>query len=296
MDQEYIHGYSRSEQHRLLEQAAVLAPNVFAGLHLARSRRLLEIGCGVGAELEQIHARWPQIALTGLDHSAGHLGAAQEHLSPMIRRGEVQLVCGDARALPFPAASFDTATTTWMLEHVADPKHILREALRVLTPDGELICTEVDNESFAFDPPVPAIDAWWGRFNRYQQQAGGDPVIGRHLFGFAKALGCRDIRSETLPIISSRMEPKRRGALLDYLESLLLSGGGRLLAAGHADHGHFAQLREAFETVRGNQTIEFRYFAVRLRCRPPVAMAPPGGSASTEQSPRRRAGWTRGRK
>ncbi|MEJ2325764.1 MAG: hypothetical protein P8Y25_02625 [Chromatiaceae bacterium] len=35
MAQDYIHGYSREEQRRLIEQADVLAPNVFAGLDLA---------------------------------------------------------------------------------------------------------------------------------------------------------------------------------------------------------------------------------------------------------------------
>lgn len=273
MTQDYIHGYSREEQRRLVAQAATLAPNVFAGLDLSASRDLLEIGCGVGAELSQIHARWPAARLTGVDHSPRHLAGARDLLAGEIRRGAVSLVHGDASALPFAARSFDTALTIWMLEHVADPARVIAEALRVLTPDGRLICTEVDNDSFAFEPAVPAIADWWSRFNGYQRQAGGDPFVGRRLAGIAAQLGCRDIRSETLPIIASHLEPARRPVLLDYLQDLLLSGAERLLASRQASAADVARLRDAFAEVRESAGTEFRYYAVRLTCRPPLPFA-----------------------
>lgn len=265
---DYIHGYSRREQQRLIAQAQVLAPNVFAGLDLGATRRLLELGCGVGAELAQIRDRWAGIELTGIDRSQGHLEAAREHLRAEIESGQARLVRADATALPFPAGTFDAVITVWMLEHVAKPQRVLAEALRVLGEDGWLISIEVDNASFAFEPDVPAITDWWARFNRYQREAGGDPFVGRRLHGLARELGCRDIRTETLPIIASDREPGRRAALLDYLEDLLLSGAERLLGAGLAAGGDIARLHSAFAEVRGDPGIGFRYFAVRLTCRP----------------------------
>lgn len=269
MTQDYIHGYSREEQRRLVEQAAVLAPNVFAGLDLSASRNLLEIGCGVGAELRELSSRQAHLMLAGIDHSAAHLASARDLLSVELRRGTVHLARADAHALPFARGSFDTALTIWMLEHVPDPAAVLAEALRILTPDGRLICTEVDNDSFAFEPQVPAIARWWARFNHYQRRAGGDPVVGRRLHGIAKRLGCREVRTETLPIIASHWEPARRRVLLDYLESLLLSGAERLLASGAANRADVEELRQAFASVGADPSIEFRYFAVRLTCRPP---------------------------
>lgn len=265
---DYIHGYSRREQQRLIAQAQVLAPNVFAGLDLGATRRLLELGCGVGAELAQIRDRWAGIELTGIDRSQGHLEAAREHLRAEIERGQARLVRADATALPFPPGTFDAVITVWMLEHVAEPQRVLAEALRVLGEDGWLIGIEVDNASFAFEPDVPEITDWWARFNRYQREAGGDPFVGRRLHGLARDLGCRDIRTETLPIIASDREPGRRAALLDYLEDLLLSGAERLLGAGLAASGDIARLHSAFAEVRGDPNIGFRYFAVRLTCRP----------------------------
>ena len=64
MNQDYIHGFSAAEQRHLLEQADILAPKVFAGVDYSGVRNLLEIGCGVGAELKQVARRWPRVRLT----------------------------------------------------------------------------------------------------------------------------------------------------------------------------------------------------------------------------------------
>lgn len=271
MTRDYIHGYSREEQRRLVDQAAVLAPAVFAGLDLCACRSLVEIGCGVGAELLQIRERAPRALLTGVDLSASHLAAARRLLAGGIGRGDVRLVQADASALPFAAASFDTAMTIWTLEHVPDPRRVMAEALRVLTPDGRLVCTEVENGTLAFEPPVPAIAAWWQRFNRRQQAAGGDPYVGRRLHSLAAGLGCRDIHTRNLAPIASHLEPERREVLLTYLESLLLSAAEGLLARGEASPADLAELRAAFAAARADAAVQFRYFAVRLACRPPAA-------------------------
>jgi len=264
----YIHGYSIEEQHRLIKQAEVLAANIHAGLDLSGSRRLLELGCGAGAELDYLRAHSTRIVLTGVDINAGHLVAAAEHLAARDQDRTISLAQADATALPFAQKSFDTVMTVWMLEHVSQPAAILREALRVLTPDGQLICTEVDNATLRVEPALPAIRAWLDSFNRFQQEAGGDPYIGRRLAEMARTLGARDIRSETLPILSSQFEPWRRDQIVDYLEALLLSGAESLIAAGKVRHRQIDALREDFIKVREEPDIELRYFAVRMRCRP----------------------------
>jgi trans-aconitate methyltransferase len=54
-----------------------LAPNLFAGLEFSGACKLLEIGCGVGAELKIISERWPGLVLTGLDHNRFSLRACE---------------------------------------------------------------------------------------------------------------------------------------------------------------------------------------------------------------------------
>jgi ubiquinone/menaquinone biosynthesis C-methylase UbiE len=209
------------------------------------------------------------MTLTGVDINAGHLEAAREHLAHVDPLHSVALVQADAVALPFPTHCFDSVLTVWMLEHVSDPAAVMAEALRVLAPQGRLICTEVDNDTLRLEPALPAVSDWIERFNRFQRQAGGDPFVGRRLSDIAAALGARAIRTETLPILSSLFEPNRRAEMIDYLEALLLSGAERLIAANMVQHPQVDALRGDFATLRRDPNIELRYFAVRMICQPP---------------------------
>lgn len=263
----YIHGFSRREQARLIEQSQVLAPKVFAGLDLSEVVDLLEIGCGVGAELRILGQRWPALRLTGLDRSRTHLSAAAEVLAGLP---SARLVEGDAFALPFADGSFDRVITVWMLEHVRNPQRILGEALRVTRTAGQVVCTEVDNSTFAFDPPNPVIEGWWKRFNSYQQAGGGDPFVGARLARIATSVGCTRFQAMRLPIIDSRVDADRRPLLLDYLRDLLLSGADSLIAGGYVTRDEAALLSAEFERLKTDPEAEFRYSAVRLSCSPPT--------------------------
>lgn len=264
---QYIHGFGPAEERRLREQAEVLAPVVLDDLPLPEQGRLLELGCGVGAELALLARLRPRLSLTGIDLSETHLGAARRGLGERAK-----LVRGDAARLPFAAGRFETVMTIWLLEHVPDPAAVLGEALRVLTPEGLLICTEVDNASFSFDPEPATIRLWWDLLCERQRQAGGDPEIGRRLAELARSLGCREIQVRDLPVVSSRLDPARRPRLVDYLEDLLISAAGRLQTSAGVDRGLIEALRGDFARVRADPGIRFEYHAVRLTCQAPIQL------------------------
>lgn len=94
-------------------------------------RDILSIGCGNG-ELETYLVEEGH-RLTGLD-------PAQPMLKRAARNGLKRGVGGDARALPFAAASFDIVIFPESIGHVPLPE-VFSEAKRVLKKSGALIVT-----------------------------------------------------------------------------------------------------------------------------------------------------------
>jgi ubiquinone/menaquinone biosynthesis C-methylase UbiE len=102
----------------------------------------LDIGCGTGALLGQIGARWPQAALAGLDAAPGMVAMAHEHLP----RADIRH--GFAESLPWADESFDVVTTSLSFHHWRDKAAGIREAARVLRPGGRFLLADVDGDGF----------------------------------------------------------------------------------------------------------------------------------------------------
>jgi SAM-dependent methyltransferase len=89
-------------------------------------RRLAEIGCGDGALLAELSRRGIATSLTGFDISEQAVRAARAR---EIRKVEAVELFDGAR-LPVADGAFDAAVLSHVLEHVADPAALLREAAR----------------------------------------------------------------------------------------------------------------------------------------------------------------------
>lgn len=102
-------------------------------LGLPRGARLLEVGCGRGVALSYFEERLRPARLVGVDVDPTLLAEAEASWNAS---GPVELVCGDARALPFPDSSFDLVVDFGTLFHVARPEQAVVEIARVLAPGG----------------------------------------------------------------------------------------------------------------------------------------------------------------
>jgi SAM-dependent methyltransferase len=105
---------------------------------LARGR-VLELGIGGGLNLAFYDPARVE-SVTGVDPSEGLRQIADA--APRPTGLTVEIIAGEAEALPFDAASFDTITCTFTLCSVRSPEAALREARRVLKPDGRLLFSE----------------------------------------------------------------------------------------------------------------------------------------------------------
>ena len=98
---------------------------------------VIDIGVGTGRNLEH----YPKgIRLTGIDISAPMLDIARQRASRLGR--EVDLREGDAQALEFANANFDTVVFTLSLCSIPDDGKAISEAKRVLRPGGQLLLLE----------------------------------------------------------------------------------------------------------------------------------------------------------
>lgn len=94
---------------------------------------VLEIGAGTGKNLPLY---WAATRVVALEPDAAMRARAREAAkgAPV----PIEVVEGDATALPFPDGSFDTVVSSLVLCTVPDPGRALAEARRMLRPGGTL--------------------------------------------------------------------------------------------------------------------------------------------------------------
>jgi ubiquinone/menaquinone biosynthesis C-methylase UbiE len=103
---------------------------------VALGDELLELGPGPGASTEWLRARVRRVV--AIDHDK----PAADALARRFAHTNVEVLHGDATALEFDDASFDSVASFTMLHHVptrALQTRLLAEVLRVLRPGGAFI-------------------------------------------------------------------------------------------------------------------------------------------------------------
>ena len=104
------------------------------GRYLPQVRSFLEVGCGNGFVLAELHARRPDLRLTGTDLYPEGLRIARARLP------HVPFVRADAVCLPL-AGSYDAVGIFDVLEHIDDDERVLGELFRMVRPGGGLLIT-----------------------------------------------------------------------------------------------------------------------------------------------------------
>jgi demethylmenaquinone methyltransferase / 2-methoxy-6-polyprenyl-1,4-benzoquinol methylase len=131
--------------------------------------RVLDVATGTGAvaiELVRRHG----CDVVGLDQSREMLDASRVRIDATGLSEQIQLVEGHADELPFPDASFDGLTFTYLLRYVDDPDATLRELARVVRSGGTVAALEFG---------IPRRALWRGLWELYVRV--GLPVAGRVL-------------------------------------------------------------------------------------------------------------------
>ena len=103
----------------------------------------LDVATGTGDFAFELAER-PQItSVVGVDFTPGMLDIANKKARDKNLSSAVDLVAGDAHALPFPDDHFACATVGFGVRNFVDLPRALSEALRVLRPAGRLAVLEI---------------------------------------------------------------------------------------------------------------------------------------------------------
>lgn len=103
--------------------------------------RILDIGCGNGRLLKMITQK-AKVEAFGIDISEEMVKVARED------NHEISYYVSEADKTPFEDGFFDVITVCCAFHHFVDPKAFLREAHRILKPQGKI---------YIADPTAPGI-------------------------------------------------------------------------------------------------------------------------------------------
>lgn len=184
----YVHGYLAHEKQRLQDQAGALVDLLHHDTAYAAGERVLEVGCGVGAQTVTLARRSPETRFTSVDLSARSVADARArvHEAGMTN---VDLGQADVFALRFAPASFDHVFVCFLLEHLARPVDALVLLRNLIRPGGTITVIEGDHGSAYFHPDSPAAHAAIQCQVRLQAEAGGDALVGRQVYPMLVAAG-----------------------------------------------------------------------------------------------------------
>ena len=190
---DYVHGYGSAEQQRLQDQATTLEALLHADTHYGYGERVLEAGCGTGAQTLALARNSPGVKLTSIDINPASLAMAEMRLTG-AGLGQVTFRQADILALPFPEGSFDHVFACFVLEHLSAPDAALAALRYVLRPGGSLTVIEGDHGSVLFHPENAAARHAIACQVELQRRAGGDAMIGRRLSALLRDAGFEAVR------------------------------------------------------------------------------------------------------
>lgn len=257
----YIHGYTTDEQDRLIRQSNFLEPYIYTDVDFSNCHHIIEVGCGVGAQIQLLLNRWPHLKITGVDISESQISRASEFLKPYIEAGRVSVHVSHGGKLPFSDESFDGALICFVLEHANNPLNVLKELKRVIKSGSNLYCTEAFNAGLYVYPTCLAFQKYWEIFNCFQKELNGDPDVGIKLCNLALNAGFVELTSGYIPIcLDGRTKDiSQRANLIDWFVECILSVAPILIAQDRVTPDLIEEMKQEFHWLKNNQNSIFVY-------------------------------------
>jgi SAM-dependent methyltransferase len=204
---DYVHGYSDREAERLHDQADAVKELIHHDTFYPAGNRVLEAGCGVGAQTVTLATRSPDATIIAIDHGEDSLQRAKA-LAAHHGLSNVEFAHADLYHLPYEDAAFDHVFLCFVLEHLTNPPAALAQLRRVLRPGGTLTIIEGDHGSCYWHPEtMESLHAWQCLID-VQASLEGNSLIGRQLYPLLLRAGFDNIRVSPRMLYMDSSNPK----------------------------------------------------------------------------------------
>ena len=193
MTKAYVHGYDLRENLRLQDQAGTLIELLHSDTAYAPGSRVLEAGCGVGAQTLTLARNNPHALIRSVDISETSVAEARRNVAA-AGLSNVEIEQGDIFNLRYGPDAFDHIFVCFVLEHLENPIMALQALGGHLKRGGTITVIKGDHGSAYFYPDSVAAHRAIHCQVELQRKAGGNAMIGRELYPLLLEAGYDRIR------------------------------------------------------------------------------------------------------
>lgn len=261
MKKGYVHGYNSRESIRLQDQASTLAELLHSDSSFPAGSRVLEAGCGVGAQTFMLARKSRGAHITAIDVSESSLAEAGKKLDSEGVTN-VTLQKGDIFKLPFEAASFDHVFLCFVLEHLANPVEALKCLKNAIKPGGTITVIEGDHGSVYFYPESQDARRVINCQIVLQAQACGNALIGRELYPLLTKAGFTSCRvSPRMVYVDSSRPHLVEGFTRNTFTAMIEGVREKAVSAGIIDRKSFDKgIRDLYRTTGPDGVFCYTFF------------------------------------
>lgn len=257
----YVHGYDLKENIRLQDQASTLAELLHSDTIYPAGSKILEAGCGVGAQTLTLARNSPEALFTSVDISDNSVLTARLNAEAA---GITNVIFdkGDIFNLPFEPNSFDHIFVCFVLEHLPRPVMALKILKSHLKIGGSMTVIEGDHGSAYFFPDSESAHKAISCQVELQKRSGGNANIGRELYPLLHEAGFGTIRVSPRLVYVDAGKPELVDGFTKKTFTAMIEGVREsALAAGLIDQNTFDKgIRDLYRTTEPDGVFCYTFF------------------------------------
>jgi ubiquinone/menaquinone biosynthesis C-methylase UbiE len=261
MKKAYVHGYDHRENIRLQDQASTLVELLHCDTKYPAGSKVLEAGCGIGAQTITLAKNSPGALITSIDISEASINEARKK-AKVAGITNIQFEQADIFNLSYEPESFDHIFICFVLEHLSHPVEVLKILKKYLKIKGSITVIEGDHGSAYFYPESEAAHKAIQCQVELQRRAGGNAMIGRELYPLLLSAGFNSVRVSPRMVYVDSSRPQLVDGFTKKTFTAMIEGvREQAIKSGIIEERVFDQgIRDLYRTAEADGVFCYTFF------------------------------------